>query len=56
MNNLEVISVLNENYSEYYGFTESEVKEMLRTYGLEEKLQEVKQWYDGYLFGNIRSI
>lgn len=52
LNNLEVISVLNENYSEYYGFTESEVKEMLRTYGLEEKLQEVKQWYDGYLFGN----
>lgn len=52
LNNLEAISVLNENYSEYYGFTESEVKEMLRTYGLEEKLQEVKQWYDGYLFGN----
>ncbi len=52
LNNLEVISVLNENYSEYYGFTESEVEKMLAFYGLENQLPEVKQWYDGYLFGS----
>lgn len=51
LNNLEVISVLSDNYSEYYGFTESEVEHMLEAYGLEDKLEEIKQWYDGYLFG-----
>lgn len=51
LNNLKVISVLSESYSEYYGFTESEVEHMLEAYGLEDKLEEVKQWYDGYLFG-----
>ena len=51
LNNLEVISVLSDSYSEYYGFTESEVEQMLKVYGLEDKLEEVKQWYDGYLFG-----
>lgn len=52
LNNLKVISVLNVDYAEYFGFTESEVGEMLLTYGLGEKTAEVKEWYDGYLFGN----
>lgn len=51
LNNLEVISVLSEDYSEYYGFTESEVYKMLQEYGLEDKMSEVRNWYDGYLFG-----
>lgn len=52
LNNLEVISILNCNYSEYFGFTLPEVQEMLNHYGLAEKEQELKEWYDGYLFGN----
>lgn len=51
LNNLEINSVISNNYAEYFGFTDEEVDEMLRNYGLEEKRQEVKQWYDGYLFG-----
>lgn len=52
LNNLEVISILSENYSEYFGFTESEVRAMLEVYGLSDRLEEVKKWYDGYMFGN----
>ena len=52
LNNLEVVSLLNKNYAEYFGFTSSEVEEMLQYYKLEEKLQELKKWYDGYYFGN----
>lgn len=52
LNNLKINSVLSVNYSEYFGFTGEEVEEMLRGYGLEDKISEVKQWYDGYLFGN----
>lgn len=51
LNNLKVISVLNNDYAEYFGFTEAEVRRMLEDYGLEEKTGEVKSWYDGYLFG-----
>ncbi|MCI6243845.1 MAG: ATP-binding protein [Agathobacter sp.] len=51
LNNLEINSVLSNNYAEYFGFTGEEVEQMLKNYGLEEKLSEVKQWYDGYLFG-----
>ncbi|MGN0484028.1 MAG: AAA family ATPase, partial [Lachnospiraceae bacterium] len=51
LNNLKINSILSNNYAEYFGFTESEVEKMLETYGLEEKFPEVKQWYDGYLFG-----
>ena len=51
LNNLEINSVLSNNYAEYFGFTGEEVEQMLKNYGLEEKLPEVKQWYDGYLFG-----
>ncbi|MGN0414805.1 MAG: AAA family ATPase [Agathobacter sp.] len=51
LNNLEINSVLSNNYAEYFGFTGEEVEQMLKNYGLEEKLSEVKLWYDGYLFG-----
>lgn len=51
LNNLKVISVLSDSYSEYYGFTESEAEQMLNEYNLNDKLEEVKKWYDGYLFG-----
>lgn len=51
LNNLKINSVLSNNYAEYFGFTGEEVEQMLDNYGLEEKLPEVKQWYDGYRFG-----
>lgn len=52
MNNLQTNSVLDESYSEYFGFTKEEVKDMLCYYGKEEKYQEICDWYDGYRFGN----
>lgn len=52
LNNLEIISVLSGRYSEHFGFTVPEVEEMLQYYNIEEKKEEVKRWYDGYLFGN----
>ncbi|MDO4556168.1 MAG: AAA family ATPase, partial [Lachnospiraceae bacterium] len=50
LNNLKIISILSTDYGEYYGFVE-EVKDMLRYYGLEHKLDTIKEWYDGYCFG-----
>ena len=52
LNNLEVNSVLNDNFAEYFGFTPQEVENMLDFYDINEKSDEVKHWYDGYLFGN----
>lgn len=52
LNNLEVNSILNENYAKYFGFTQTEVENMLRFYQISEKMEEMKKWYDGYLFGN----
>ena len=52
LNNLYVNNVLSENFDECYGFTESEVKEILAYYGHPEKFEECKEWYDGYIFGN----
>lgn len=52
MNNLKTNSILDDNYSEYFGFTAEEVKEILRYYGREDKFQEICDWYDGYRFGN----
>ena len=51
LNNLIIHSVLDVDYAEYFGFTESEVYKMLEDYNLGCKYEEVKQWYDGYLFG-----
>lgn len=52
LNNLKIISILSDTYSEHFGFSESEVKELLRFYGCERNMDIVKRWYDGYLFGN----
>ena len=51
LNNLDVISVLNEDYAEYFGFTQNEVDCFLDAYGIIDRSDEVKNWYDGYLFG-----
>jgi hypothetical protein len=51
LNNLKVISVLDESYAEHFGFIQREADEMLQFYGLESKREEVKSWYNGYLFG-----
>lgn len=52
MNNLKINSILDESYSEYFGFTKEEVKDILSYYENEEKYQEICDWYDGYKFGN----
>ena len=52
LNNLTVNSVMDEEYDNYFGFTQGEVKEMLEYYGMSEKESELKEWYDGYLFGS----
>ena len=52
LNNFTAYSVLNNISSESFGFTESEVKKLLKDYNLSEKMDEVKEWYDGYQFGN----
>ncbi|MBU5482118.1 AAA family ATPase [Blautia sp. MSJ-19] len=52
LNNLKVLSITNAQFDEYFGFTDSEVKEMLEYYGLSEHYDSVKSWYDGYRFGN----
>lgn len=52
LNNLEISSILNENYAEHFGFIPAEVEAMLGYYELTEKKEEIKDWYDGYLFGN----
>ena len=53
MNNLKTNSILDTNYSSYFGFTNDEIKDMLAYYEYEDKYQEVLEWYDGYRFGNI---
>ena len=52
LNNLKINSILDERYSEYFGFTSSEVHEMADYYHASDKYQELCEWYDGYLFGN----
>jgi len=52
LNNLTIISILNNEYSEYFGFTQYEVDAILKYYGLEEKRLLLRDWYDGYMFGN----
>ena len=53
LNNLKVNSIFSEKYSEYYGMTEEEVLEGLKYYNLEYEINDVRDWYDGYQFGNI---
>ena len=52
LNNLKVYSILNKEYSEFFGFTENDVIEALKYFNIEYELPEVKSWYDGYRFGN----
>ena len=52
LNNLRVMSITNVQFEEYFGFTDSEVKEMLNYYGLMDHFDTIKAWYDGYRFGN----
>lgn len=51
LNNLKEHSILDERFSEYFGFTVDEVKQMMRYYGREDKFDEICDWYDGYRFG-----
>ena len=51
LNNLNVVSIISNNYAEYFGFVQQEVEEMLSYYGMSDRIAEAKQWYDGYLFG-----
>ena len=52
LNNLEINSITTALYGENFGFTQPEVEALLSFYGLEENLDTVQQWYDGYKFGN----
>lgn len=52
LNNLSVHSVMDNSFSEYFGFTESEVDKILKYYQFTDKFDELKKWYDGYRFGN----
>lgn len=52
LNNFEVLSVLNTQYDEAFGFTDGEVKQILEDYNLSDHYPDVKEWYDGYHFGN----
>ena len=52
LNNLTVNSVMDEEYDEFFGFTEPEVREMLKYYDASDKEEELKSWYDGYYFGS----
>ena len=56
LNNLKVVTTTSQEYAQSFGFTEREVFLALEEYGLEEKRQEVKRWYDGYIFGNHKDI
>ena len=53
LNNFKVYTVKDVRYKEYFGFTDAEVRQMLEYYGLEGQYDAVKEWYDGYLFGNL---
>ena len=55
LNNLEIHSILETQYSEHFGFMQDEVDEMLKYYNLEDKREKIKDWYDGYQFG-IKNI
>lgn len=52
LNNLKINSILDRRYSEYFGFTKEEVRQMAKYYGVPEKYEELCSWYDGYRFGD----
>lgn len=53
LNNFKVYPITKVAFDEYFGFTDGEVREMLRYYGMEADYQAVKEWYDGYRFGRV---
>ena len=53
LNNLKVLSVADVQFDEYFGFTDSDVRNILEYYELSEHYDEIKMWYDGYRFGNV---
>ncbi len=53
LNNLKVLSVADERFDEYFGFTDKEVRELLAYYGIEDHYEAIQTWYDGYQFGNV---
>lgn len=52
LNNLVVNTILDNEYSQYFGFTGSEVADMAEYYGVSDRFTQIKEWYDGYLFGD----
>ncbi len=56
LNNLEVVTTTSNKYAEVFGFTEEEVSAALDEFGLSEKEKEIKEWYDGFTFGNMMDI
>ena len=53
LNNLKIFSITNVAFDEYFGFTDDEVKELLEYYNLSEHYPSIREWYDGYQFGNV---
>lgn len=51
LNNFKVLSIADARFDEQFGFTDSEVRDILEEYGVSDKISEVKDWYDGYRFG-----
>ena len=51
LNHLKIVSMLDQRYSEHFGFTEAEVRQMMAYYGVESRFPTMKEWYDGYAFG-----
>ncbi len=52
LNNLKVLTIADERFDEYFGFTDKEVKDLLEYYGVTDHYEDIKRWYDGYQFGN----
>ena len=53
LNNFKVYSITDINFDEYFGFTDTEVRDLLYAYGLDAHYETVKEWYDGYRFGTV---
>lgn len=56
LNNLQVVTTTSEKYADAFGFTEAEVAAALEEFDLSDRMQEVKQWYDGFTFGSLTDI
>ena len=56
LNNFKVYSITDKSFDETFGFTDAEVRELRRYYAQEKYYETVKEWYDGYRFGNVRCV